>query len=547
MTPNPVTLEIVRNALYAIAEEMRIILMRSARAPLLKEAGDLSCALTDAEGRLLAEGKDIPMHLGVMAFTVQEFLKRIPLRTLRPGDVFFLNLPEVGGNHLPDVKAITPVFIGDTLVAFAINLAHWPDVGGALAGSYVTTAVESYQEGLRIPPTRVFTAGEVDRNVLELILSNVRGREEREGDIFAQYACNDVAVRRLGELFEEHGEATVLACFDRLMDESEQLMREGIRAIPDGIYEGEDYLDDDGITAAPIRVAVRTEIRGDEARFDFTGSSPQVAGPVNTTYFITCSSVYYCLKALVGESIPPNAGCYRPIAVLAPSGAVVNAEPLAAVVGGNHETSQRIVDAVFKALAPVLADRITAGGSNTSGLTLMSGRRPSGQVFVLYEVYAGGEGASQSRDGTNAVRVHMTNVMNTPVEAIEAAYPLRIEEYSLIPGSGGAGEHRGGLGLRRSYRILTDEVRLTTMIERRRIPPWGVFGGKPGRAFRIHVNPGGSDPTGVGKGTFRLRGGDLVVVESAGGGGHGDERARPRDLVDLDVAEGYVDPADLWR
>ncbi|MGH2650688.1 MAG: hydantoinase B/oxoprolinase family protein [Actinomycetota bacterium] len=540
MTPNPVTLEIVRNALYSIAEEMRIILMRSARAPLLKEAGDLSCALTDAAGRLLAEGKDIPMHLGVMAFTVQEFLMRIPRSELRPGDVYFLNLPEVGGNHLPDVKAITPVFFDDALVAFAINLAHWADVGGALAGSYVTTAVESYQEGLRISPTRVFTSKGADRNVLELILSNVRGREEREGDIFAQYACNDVAGHRLGELFAEHSRDVALACFDRLLDESEELMREGIRGIPAGVYEGEDYLDDDGITDAPIRIAVRAEIRGDEATFDFAGSSPQVAGPLNTTYFITCSSVYYCLKALVGETIPPNAGCYRPIRVRAPSGTVVNAGPLAAVVGGNHETSQRIVDAIFKALSPVLPDRITAGGSNTSGLTLMSGRTPSGQVFVLYEVYAGGEGASQSRDGTNAVRVHMTNVMNTPVEAVEGAYPLRIEEYALISGSGGAGEHRGGLGLRRSYRILADEVKLTTMIERRRFPPWGVFGGKPGRPFRIHINPDGRDPGGVGKGTFRLRRGDRVVVESAGGGGYGDERSRAPEPRERDAAEGYA-------
>lgn len=539
MRPDPVTLEIVRNALYSIAEEMRIILMRSARSPLLKEAGDLSCALTDARGRLLAEGKDIPMHLGVMAFTVQEFLRRIPASALAPGDVYFMNLPEVGGNHLPDVKAVTPIFWRDELAAFAINLAHWPDVGGALPGSYVTTAVENYQEGLRLPPTRVFTRHTVDPNVLELILSNVRGREEREGDIYAQYACNEVAGRRLTELLEEHGRDVALACFERLLDESQEQMRAAIREIPDGAYEGEDYLDDDGISDDPIRIGVRVEIRGDEAFFDFGGSSPEVQGPLNTTYFITCSSAYYCLKALVGEAIPPNAGCYRPIHVHAPRGTVVNASPTAAVVAGNHETSQRIVDAVFRALSPVVPERITAGGSNTSGLTLISGRKPTGKVFILYEVYAGGEGASCRRDGTNAVRVHMTNVMNTPVEAIEAAYPLRIEHYGLIPGSGGEGKYRGGLGLRRSYRVLGDDMKLTTMIERHRFPPWGVFGGQPGRPFRIALNPMDETST-VGKGTFKLKRGDLVVVESAGGGGYGDPAERPRDLRESDAAEGYV-------
>lgn len=539
MRPDPVTLEIVRNAVHSIAEEMRIILMRSARAPLLKEAGDLSCALTDAQGQLLAEGKDIPMHLGVMAFTVQELLRRIPASTLAPGDVYFMNLPEAGGNHLPDVKAITPIFWHDELVAFALNLAHWADIGGALPGSYVTTAVESYQEGLRLPPTRVFRRHVADRNVLELILANVRGRDEREGDIYAQYACNEVAARRLGELLEDHGRDIVLASFERLLDESEGLMRAAIRGIPDGAYEGEDYLDDDGISDDQIRIAVRVEVRGEEAFFDFTGSSPEVQGPVNTTYFITCSSAYYCLKALVGEAIPPNAGCYRPIHVRAPRGTVVNASPEAAVVAGNHETSQRIVDAVFRALSPVLPERITAGGSNTSGLTLISGRKRTGEVFILYEVYAGGEGASFQRDGTNAVRVHMTNVMNTPIEAIETIYPLRIEAYELIAGSGGVGKYRGGLGLRRSYRVLDEDMKLTTMIERRRFAPWGVFGGNPGRPFRIALNPTADTPS-LGKATLRLKSGDLLVVESAGGGGYGDPTERSEDLRALDVEQGYV-------
>ena len=293
--PDPVTVEIIRNALYAIAEEMSVIVMRSARSPLLKEAGDLSSALTDAEGRLIAQGRDIPIHMGVMGFTVKEFLKRVPAATLRDGDVWFLNVPEVGGNHLPDVKAIRPVFAKGTLRAFAVNLAHWADIGGAVPGSYVPWATECYQEGLRIAPIRLFAASGPDREKLGFVLANLRGADEREGDIFAQYAANDVAARRLGELFAEHGPDTVARCFERLHDESEAQMRAAIRALPDGSWEGEDFLDDDGVDDRRVRIKVRVTVKGDEATFDFTGTDPQVRGPVNTTYFIACSAVYYAM------------------------------------------------------------------------------------------------------------------------------------------------------------------------------------------------------------------------------------------------------------
>src|SRR5437899_5521842 len=263
---HPVTLEVVRNALYAIAEEMSVVLMRSARSPLLKEAGDLSSALTDAEGRLVAQGRDIPIHMGVMAFTVKEFLKRVPAERLREGDVWFLNLPEVGGNHLPDVKAIRPVFVGGRLVAFATNLAHWADIGGAVPGSYVPWATESYQEGVRIAPLRLFSAEGPERHAIDFVLANLRGSQEREGDIFAQFAANDVAARRLQELYAHHGAETIDACFERLHDESETQMRAAIRGLRDGVREGEDWVDDDGVDDKPIRIRVRVEIVGDEAR-----------------------------------------------------------------------------------------------------------------------------------------------------------------------------------------------------------------------------------------------------------------------------------------
>ena len=538
---SPVTLEVVRNGLYAIAEEMSVIVMRSARSPLLKEAGDLSSALTDAQGRLIAQGRDIPIHMGVMGFTVKEFLKRVPVENLSEGDVWFLNLPEVGGNHLPDVKAVRPVFFEGRLVAFAINLAHWADIGGAVPGSYVPWATECYQEGLRIAPIRLFSKDGPERHVLDFVLSNLRGRDEREGDIFAQFAANDVAGRRLHELFAHYGAQTVAACFERLHDESEEQMRAALRALPDGAWEGEDFLDDDGIEDRRIRVKVRVEKRGDEATFDFTGTDPQALGPVNTTYYIACSAVYYAMKALVAPEAPPNEGCYRPLRVVVPPGTVLSADPDRPVVGGNHETSQRAVDAIVKALAKVIPDRVQAGGPTTSGLLILGARMADGRWAVYYEVHGGGEGATTGKDGASAIRVHMSNVMNTPVEVVESEYPLMVEELALRPNSGGDGRHRGGLGFRRAYRVLGPDVTLTTMIERRIVPPYGLFGGEAAAPFRITLNPGTPRERDIrGKETMKLAQGDLVLIETCGGGGYGDPAERPAASREADRREGYV-------
>ncbi len=537
---DPVTLEVARHAVLSIAEEMRAIVMRSARSPVLKEAGDLSCALTDARGRLVAQGRDIPIHLGVMAFTVQEFLRRVPPSTLHEGDVYFTNHPEVGGNHLPDVKAIAPVFHGGRLVAFAINLAHWPDVGGARRGSYVADARDRFAEGLCIPPVPLFLGGRPHPAMMDMVLSNVRGREEREGDILAQYAANAVAAARLGEVCDRFGTDVVLRCFERFMDESDRMMRNEIANLPQGEYRGEDWLDDDGIGDTPLRIAVTVRVTGDTMTCDFDGTAPEARGPLNATRFVTASAVWYTVRALLGPEIPANDGCYRPIAVRVPSGSVLNPGPDAPRVGGNHETSQRVVDAILRALAPVLPDRIVAGGPGTSGLVMFSGRRPDGRPFILYEVHGGGEGASAGRDGTNAIRVHMSNVMNTPVEVIETEYPIRVECCELRPDSAGAGRRRGGVGLRRAYRLLGEGGELTTMIERVRVRPWGVFGGEDGAPFRVTLARGQGRTRVRGKENRDLVRGDLVVVESSGGGGYGPPADRPSDLQISDRANGYV-------
>jgi N-methylhydantoinase B len=537
---DPVSLEVVRHAIYSIAEEMRAIVMRSARSPVLKEAGDLSCALTDSRGRLVAQGRDIPIHLGVMAFTVQEFLRRVPAESLHEGDVYFTNHPDVGGNHLPDVKAIMPVFHRGDLVAFAINLAHWPDVGGARRGSYVTAARDRFSEGLCIPPVPLFLGGRPHPAMMEMILSNVRGREEREGDILAQYAANAIAAARLRETCDRFGADLVLRCFDRFLDESDRMMRQEISRVPDGEYRGEDWLDDDGVDDARLRVAVTVRVSGDTMAFDFDGTAPEARGPLNATRFVTASAAWYAARALLGPEIPANDGCYRPFTVSVPPGSLLDPGPEAPRVGGNHETSQRVVDAILRALAPVLPDRIVAGGPGTSGLVMFAGRRADGRPFILYEVHGGGEGASERRDGTNAIRVHMSNVMNTPVEVIESEYPLRVERCDLRPDTGGAGRHRGGVGLRRAYRILGERAELTTMVERMQVAPWGVFGGKDGAPFRVTLARGAKRVRLRGKENRDLVQDDLVVVESSGGGGYGRPAERPSDLRALDRANGYV-------
>jgi N-methylhydantoinase B len=349
-----------------------------------------------------------------------------------------------------------------------------------------------------------------------------------------------VAARRLVELAERYGADTLTACFERLHAESEQQMRAAITALPDGVWEGLDHLDDDGVDDRPIRIAVRVEIRGDEATFDFTGTAPQARGPVNTTYFIACSAVYYAMKALVAPDVPPNDGCYRPLKVVVPPGTVLSADADRPVVGGNHETSQRAVDAIFRALAPVLGDRISAGGPTTAGLMIFGARRPDGGWGIFYEVHGGGAGATRGSDGSSATRVHMSNVMNTPVEVIEHEYPIVVEEQALRDGSGGDGRRRGGLGLRRAYRVTADEVSLTTMLERRVIPPWGVAGGADGMPFRVTLNPGPHARDLRGKETVRLSTGDLVLIETSGGGGFGPPAERPVAAREADRREGYA-------
>lgn len=520
---DPFTVEVIRHAITAIAEEMSLVLMRSARSPLLREAGDLSSALTDARGGLIAQGRDIPAHLGIMGATVVEFLKRVSPDRLAPGDVWFLNLPEVGGNHLPDVKAIRPIYAEGELQAFAVSLAHWADIGGALPGSYVPDARDAWQEGLRIPPLRLFAASGPDREKLDLVIANVRGAREREGDILAQMAATRSAEARVLELYRRYGAPTMRAAIADLHDQSEVEMRAALRSLPPGTYRGEDWLDDDAAGGGPVAVRVRIEIDGDRAVFDFSATDDAVPGPLNATPFTAAASVFYAIKAIAGPDIQPNAGCARPLRIVTRPGSLLQPPADRPVVGGNHETSQRIVDAIFKAFETVVPERLTAGGSTTSGLLLFSGRDPrNGQWTTLYEVHGGGEGARHDRDGMSAVRPHMSNVMNTPAEVIEANYPIIVERQALRRGSGGSGRHRGGDGQVRVYRIDAPELWLTTMVERCVVPPYGLQGGESGAPFRITLERASGESVRLpGKTHLRLGMGDRVIMETSGGGGYG--------------------------
>ncbi len=410
-----------------------------------------------------------------MAQTVKAFLGLVGPERLEPGDVWFLNLPEVGGNHLPDVKAIRPIFLGDRLFAFAVSLAHWPDIGGAMPGSYFAEARDACQEGLRIPPLRLFTAEGPDREKLDFLLANVRAPEEREGDILAQVAGTRAAEKRLLELAAEHGGGVVMAAVARLHDLSEAAMREAIASLPDGHYQGEDFIDDGGADGGPAGVRVDITIAGDEAHFDFARCDDKVDNYLNTTPYVASAAVFYAIKAIAGPEIQPNGGCYRPLRIVTRPGSLLDPGPDTPVVGGNHETSQRIVDAIMRAFETTLPERLGAGGPTTAGGVIIGGRGEDGRYRVFFELHGGGEGARAERDGMPCVRVHLVNTANTPAEIVEAEYPIRVERQAVRAGSGGAGRHRGGDGLVREYRMLAPEMTVTTVFERRVVPPYGFL------------------------------------------------------------------------
>lgn len=515
---NPILLEIFKNRFSSISEEMGVTLYRTAFSPNIKERRDLSCAVFDQAGEMIAQAAHIPVHLGSMPMSVKSAVKSVPLED---GDMVLLNDPFKGGTHLPDITVVAPVFASGEKPSFYVaNRAHHADVGGMSSGS-MPLSVSIFQEGIIIPPLKIVERGAIDRKIMDFFLSNVRTPLEREGDFAAQVMANITGVRRTSELIDKYSLETVEFYAAALMGYSEQIIRKAIANIPDGVYTFEDFMDDDGIDHGHIKIHVTITILGDEAVLDFRQSEPQVPGCINGVYAITLSAALYVFRSLVAQEIPANAGCLRHLTILTKKGSVVDARFPAAVAGGNVELSQRIVDVILGALAKALPEQIPAAGQGTMNNITMGGIDPkNGRPFAYYETIGGGMGATATTNGESAVHCHMTNTLNTPIEALEYDFPFQINEYAIRRGTGGKGRYCGGDGIVKEFKLLS-EVEVTVLSERRRIPPYGLSGGAPGSRGRNIIIKKGMREIMPGKFTTILKKDDIIRIETPGGGGYG--------------------------
>lgn len=526
-------LEIFKNLFHCVAEEMGAALRRSAFSPNIKERRDYSCAVFDGWGRVVAMGDHMPVHLGSMPMSVAAAVEALELGA---GDIAMLNDPYAGGTHLPDITLVMPVFEAGNPrrrrpVFYVANRAHHSDIGGAQPAS-MGLSQEIYQEGLRIPPVVLAPRGKIQRDVLTMLLANVRTPREREGDLLAQVAACRLGERRLRELLRKYGAPKTTFYLEALQRYSARLMHKALGRIPDGVYQAEDFLDDDGYTERAVRLRVAIRIHGQKAAVDFSGTSPVCRGSVNAVLAITASAVFYVFRCLLGEDVPACAGLMAPIEIRAPKGSVVNAQMPAAVAAGNVETSQRIVDVLLRALARALPGCIPAASSGTMNNLSFGGVQPRTQEpFAYYETIAGGMGARPTADGLSGVHTHMTNSLNTPIEALESSYPVRVRRYSIRRGSGGAGRFRGGDGIVREIEFLT-EVRGSILSDRRKFQPYGLAGGKPGRAGKnqLLLPNGPFGPRRVltlpSKTVFSAPEGSMLRIETPGGGGWGRKKIR---------------------
>jgi len=546
---DPAAFEIVKNSLYKIAEEMRVVLAKTAYSPILKAAGDFSCGLFDARGEMVAQGPDLPIHLGSMPDAVRAVVAAFGA-DVHPGDVFIHNDPYFGGSHLPDVNVVRPAFCDGRLLGFACLRAHWPDVGSATPGSY-GAVTEIYGEGLRLPPLRLVSRGVPNADLERLIFANVRTPEERKGDLGAQLAATLRATQRLETLARRYGPAELVATMAEVMDYSERLMRAMLSDLPDGEGRFEDFCDGDGIPDdaegrdAPFFIRLSVVKTGDKVLVDFAGTDPQVKGPINAPLSVTASGVFCGLKMAVDPNnlVPPNSGCWRAIEVKAPKGSVVNAEFPAPVVYANHEISHRVADMVMGALAAFWPRQVMACSQGTSAILTLGGVDPRSQRrYVSYETIKGGFGARPTKDGINVVASGISNTMNTPVEVLELSFPLRVERYEIQPDSGGAGRFRGGCGARRVWRLLegADAVGALCM-ERMTSPPFGLLGGKAGAAATVTLTiPDAATRQLPSKGAFNAPAGSVIDMVVPGSGGFGLPAERDSAAIAADLVDGYV-------
>ncbi len=516
----------LRNGFISVAEEMGATLIRTAYSPNIKERRDCSAAVFDAEGQMVSQAEHIPVHLGAMPESVKAALNLFPRADWVAGDAIILNDPFEGGTHLPDITLISPVLFDEVVAGFVANRAHHADIGGSAPGSMPGAATEIYQEGLRIPPTQLVNAGKVNDKLLRLILSNVRTPVERQGDLRAQIAANITGANRFKSILTKYSESVASTFLQDFQEYSRKRMLQQIQQMPKGNFSFIDYMDNDGISSKPVQLKAKISIHRDRIIFDFSGTQDQTRGNINAPLAVTLSCSYYVLRCVTDPTIPVNAGCYSPLTVIAPEGSVLNPRPPAAVSAGNVETSQRIVDVLFGALKKALPELIPAASQGTMNNLTIGGTDPkTKQAFTFYETIGGGLGARPNKDGIDGIHSHMTNTANTPIETLESTYPLRVECYHLIPESGGKGQYRGGGGIRRDIKILVNDAIVSIQSERRRFGPWGLQGGAPGRLGKNRHWHHGKWKEIPGKVTLAVENGDIVSIQTPGGGGYG----KPRD------------------
>jgi N-methylhydantoinase B/oxoprolinase/acetone carboxylase alpha subunit len=552
-----VTLSIVNNAFVNICREMGITMMRTAFSPIFNEGLDFSCVLFDRRGNMIGQAEFCPAQIAASLFIVRWTLDELGIDAFEPGDVVLHNDPYRGGAHIPEHSVIRPVFHDGELFGFVANVGHLAEIGGKAVGSFAADATEVFQEGLRIPPVKIVKRDRHDEELWRLIMSNHRTPRNTWGDLNAQIGSLRVAERRVEELLDRFGRSFVEQAADELMDYSERWMRAEIAAIPDGVYGFTERMEDDGVVDRPITFAVTVTVAGDELIVDWTGTDPQVRGPVNATYGVTAGATYNAIFHLTDQNIPKNSGAYRPIRIIAPPGSAVNVVYPGPSVGGNTETHPKLADMVVAALAGALPDRVAAAEGGTACNFLFGGVHPkTGDYYANYHLEGSGWGATARDDGNDAIIVKNGNCRNTPVEIFETRYPLRVVEYSLIPDSGGPGRTRGGLGTRRVFRVGDGaSVTVNALLDRTKpgFGAWGLDGGGQGAQGAILVRPAGESEFRTFTEVFGtvspskftnivLEPGDEVLIDSPGGGGYGDPAERDPARVANDVRQGFVSP-----
>ncbi|RQD76532.1 MAG: hydantoinase B/oxoprolinase family protein [Candidatus Syntrophonatronum acetioxidans] len=536
------TLEVMRNALQSIAEEMGVTLIRTALSPNIKDRKDCSTAIYTPDGRLVAQAEHIPLHLGLMQSVVKEVLKAYPREKLSPGDALIINDPYISGSHLPDVCIFMPVFYQEEIIAIMANLAHHVDVGGMTPGSTPSNSTSIFQEGIRIPPVKIMKKGKLDEEIMEILSRNVRTSFEFNGDIRAQIAANAVGMKRFLELIDRYGKENVKNYLEELIAYSERALREEIKRIPRGNWEYVDYLEGDGISQVPLAIRLNVNINEDTISLDFNGTDSQAQGPVNSTRAVTLACVYYVVKSVLNPDIPSNEGISLPLEVNTPAGTLVNPLYPSPVSNANINTAQRIADVILGAFSKILPEKVPAASAGTMGLFTIGGLDPrSGEHYSYVETYGGGQGAFSGGDGMDGVHTNMTNTRNTPTEVIEIAYPLLVKRYSLRPDTEGPGKYRGGMGLCREIEVLGHKAQVTLSSERGNIKPWGLKGGKPGaNSLNLFIDAAGKEVKKPARITTQVNPGTRIVYNTPGGGGYGLPYERDPLQVARDVKKGLI-------